>query len=263
LSEGITIVFLEGFKAVVGFSPGTADMNSLPYSVLLLFLSQTLAIPVKEETQAQPVVKPEPVVEKLRQGGDDDDGPGELEAIGEQVSQIIDGVLTGNFGQIFGGSVGFIDDSDTQTGVGTILNGIELPVGALFNTALQQGQKYYNITGPPPILTHITTTTELPAPTPIVVQLDPDSLQPLDPLQLPNGQVVAPVTVQKVPVVQKKPAPVVVTVAPAQVGVQQQPQTHVLVNPPIAAFPVKTAAEDEDEDSDSDSDNSDAKLRRH
>jgi hypothetical protein len=66
--------------------------------------------------------------------------------LGLQVGQIINGVVTGNIGDIFEGTVPFIEDEDTAAGVGTILTSLTNPLNTLWSTGTKQGLMYFGIT---------------------------------------------------------------------------------------------------------------------
>lgn len=158
--------------------------------------------------------------------------------MGEQVSQIISGLFSGNFGQIFKGSTGFIEDQDTETGVDTILTSVALPLNTILTQGVQQGQKYYNITTPAP-------------PTIVPPSQKPSSTVVVNPLPIQNTQpqVLEPIVVQQLPVETTKfvavPAPAVVTAAPL-------PQVVPVVVP-------SKPGDEEDEDAENESD---ATLRK-
>ncbi|OXA60156.1 uncharacterized protein LOC110844363 [Folsomia candida] len=203
---------------------------------LLAIIASTLAVPVSE-TENKPVKPDTKLKDKLRQG-DEEDGVGEVEQVGEQVSQIISGLFSGNFGQIFKGSTGFIEDQDTETGVDTILTSVALPLNTILTQGVQQGQKYYNITTPAP-------------PTIVPPSQKPSSTVVVNPLPIQNTQpqVLEPIVVQQLPVETTKfvavPAPAVVTAAPL-------PQVVPVVVP-------SKPGDEEDEDAENESD---ATLRK-
>jgi len=74
------------------------------------------------------------------------DGAGELVEIGTSVGSIVNGVLTGNVGDIFKGTLPFIDDGDVQTGVGTIFDSLTKPLNTLWASGNKQTLKYFGIT---------------------------------------------------------------------------------------------------------------------
>jgi len=87
---------------------------------------------------------------KLRQDGDDgaEEAATGLEAVAGPVAEIIQGTLSGNIGQLFKGVTGTVTDQEAQPGVGTILQGVALPLQALWTQGIQAGQKYFNISQP-------------------------------------------------------------------------------------------------------------------
>ncbi|OXA61841.1 Bifunctional ribose 1,5-bisphosphokinase-thymidine phosphorylase, partial [Folsomia candida] len=78
--------------------------------------------------------------------GDGVEGVGELVEVGEQVGTIVNGVVSSNVGDIFKGTLPFIEDSDVQTGVGTIFDSLTKPLNMLWAAGNKQALKYFGIT---------------------------------------------------------------------------------------------------------------------
>jgi len=108
-------------------------------SLINIILAST-ALPAQEASVKGDEQK---VPDKARQ---ETDGAGELVEIGTSVGSIVNGVLTGNVGDIFKGTLPFIDDGDVQTGVGTIFDSLTKPLNTLWASSNKQTLKYFGIT---------------------------------------------------------------------------------------------------------------------